>query len=182
MKKSTWMFVALLLSFFLCVPYLAHASIIGLYYRGTGDKLSVFIKENRPFLKIEVKIFPDLPQCNSFQIYPSTPFEHAPLELVTGPNGKGTGFALWQSQECLKAYWEASKKGATQGRSLIQEIDIYNDFFVHFTNSADLIRGFEAGEFFLAVMFQENYDGYESMRREVYYTYQDVVNGKALLK
>jgi hypothetical protein len=182
MKRTLSLSAVAFLALALCVP-VVNASIIGLYYYDTGDRLSVFMKDGRSFLKIEVPNFQNLPQCHGFQLYPRTPFQNRKLELVRGAGGKGTGFSLWESKECTDAYLEvylARKKMPT--RSLVQEIDVYNDFFAHFTNHEDLVRGFEKGEFFLAVIYQTTSRGkLESARQQVFYTYQDVINGKVLL-
>jgi len=182
MKKIAPIFAISLLFLSLLVPRVANASIAGHFYPRENDRLSVFIKDGRPFLKVEVQNFPDLPECRGFQLYQTTPFERAALELISGPEGKGTGFALWKSKECIEAYWAGSGVGRrVLMKNLVQEIDIYNDFFSYFTNKEDLIRGFEAGEFFLTVMYQENYTEYAWIPREVFYTYQEAVAGKVLL-
>jgi hypothetical protein len=181
MKVVLSLFAVACLSLALCVLPV-NASIIGLYCPDTGDTLSVLMKDGRPFLRIRMPNFQDLPQCQGFQLYRHTPFQNTELELVEGDSGRGTGFGLWESEECQDAYLEAVKGGETiPARDLTQEIDVYNEFFAHFTNREDLIRGFEAGDFLLAVMYQADSNGFETTRQEVLYTYQDAVNGKVLL-
>ena len=65
------------------------ASIIGLYYRGKNDKMSVYVKESRPFLKIEVQNFPDLPECPGFQMYRHTPHQKKLLNCWRTVKEKG---------------------------------------------------------------------------------------------
>jgi len=183
MKNIFSLLVVALLSFALYIPP-ANASIVGLYFyfQSSGDRLSVFMRDGKPFLKIEVPKFIDLPQCQGFQLYRFAPFKRTNLKLVKGDKRIGTGFPLWLSRDCLEAGWVATEGGKrAPTRNLVQEIDIYKDFFAHFTNREELIRGFKAEEFFLAVMHQVNYDGFETTRREVFYTHKEVMVGKVLL-
>ncbi|MBI2108732.1 MAG: hypothetical protein HYT93_00925 [Parcubacteria group bacterium] len=174
--------IALLAVCFAVLSPIVEASIIGLYYYVQNDKVSVVLKDGRPFLIVEVSKFPDLPACTGFQVYRTKPFTRKELNLISGPQGKGTGFGLWKSKKCLDAYYEKTGKNErVPVKKLVQEIDVYNDFFGYFTNKEQLIRDFEAGNFFLAVMYQKNYDGYESDMYEELYSYKDVVNGKVLL-
>ena len=180
--SKIWRVVSLVIALTILVPLVANAGIIGLYFPSSNDKLSVFMKDGRPFLRIEIPNFPDLPECNGYQLYRTTPFERTTLQLVSGGKGKGTGFPLWESRECLEAFWKATEgQRKVPTRIFVQDIDVYNDFFAYFINEEDLIRGFEAGEFFLAVMYQVQNGCCEQSPTEVFYTYQETLNGKVLL-
>lgn len=186
------LFAAALLFVELSVASNVGASIIGLYHYWDGDKVTVFIKEGRPFLKIEIAGFPDFPQCPGFQTYRRTPFSGR-LEMTSLTPAekffyeskgmsvdKGTGFALWEPRQCLETIWGHPRDKKIPKKTLVQELDIYKEFFSHFTNKEELIRDFESGKFFLVVGFQVK-AGYESALREVFYTYQNAVSGKVLI-
>ncbi|MBI4117980.1 MAG: hypothetical protein HY455_00340 [Parcubacteria group bacterium] len=174
----TWMW-AIFVTLIILAPSLANAGIIGLYLPAQDDKVSVFVTgENKnPHLRVEVPRYPDVALCKGFQPYRKVPFARESLELENGPLGRGTGFALWESQECLEALWATNHVSL---KEFTQEIDIYNDFFAYFTNHEELVRGFEAGDFVLAVGFQITV-GFEQEWREAIFTYEDALVGRVLL-
>lgn len=191
MKMSALIAVVFLTSF-LGITHKADANIIGIYHYLPGDKISVQIKNGRPIIKIETDEFPDLPQCSGFQTYRTIPFfGRDPLELRNvEPHrrsfferqgisaSKVVGFSLWESRQCLEAIW-AYPNNKIPIKRFIYELDVFEEFFAYFTNKEDLIRGFESGEFFLALQIQVNV-GHGFNLRQAYYTYKDAVSGKIL--
>ncbi|MBI4120865.1 MAG: hypothetical protein HY457_01245 [Parcubacteria group bacterium] len=167
----------------LMLPFAANAGVAGLYYPTSGDKVTLVVNEatKRPVLRIEVSAYQNLDACHGFQVYRFTPFRPETLKVANGPVGMGTGFALWESRECTEAYSAAFKESRPlTTKKLVQEIDIYNDFFSYFTNRDELIRDFEAGKFVLALGFQEN-AGTDDEFQEVVYGYGDALAGTVLI-
>lgn len=161
-----------------------------MYHLNYGDTITVFMKDGRPFVKIDAPNFPDLPQCKGLQIYKADKTFSinmgdktavgSVLKLGTDLIAKAsTGFALWKSEACTAALEEIKKRDVkpVPTRHLVQEIDVYNDFLGRFENKNEVISGFVKGEIRFAVMFQ---DGYRE--RGVKYTYQDVQKGRVLKK
>jgi hypothetical protein len=179
--------LAAVASLTLLAPVSAEAGFVGLYYRGAADKLSVSLKDGTPVLKLEIAHAPDIPECSGFQFFRRNP-PTGELRIIEGPGGeKGTGFGLWQSKACIDAYDAVVRSGNGTPLSykvLVQEINLYNDFFGLYTNKDELIRKFEAGEFLIAVGYQGNsaMDRTEQAIGEVRLTYQDIVGGKNLFE